>query len=634
MAYVERPYVPDTGRMSDLMRASGQAAARGSLQKGEIWGNVAQSLGQIASSTIGQLVELNSPRAKLQQLQLSAAERDLKRKQLMDDVLTQAGSQPIEQTIADLEGNGLYDEAASLRDQLLERQSKLLQNQKIKLDFADRALDQAGSIFASIQSLPEAERPAAYKAKVSEVRDTLGPELGGKIPDDYDPTYVEQAQHWGQNAKDIISTRRQVLQDAESLRDKTIDRHSKLTELAGNWYPTVDSQEEWDQVTAGLKIMGATPEVLAQFSPTYSPEAAQAASRFGKAKTEAEPGDLKGYLAVRAKELGRPLTSPEIERFTARYETLTRAPKEPTAPTEISERKRYLERWAEEHNITTPLTTAQENQALAERAAALRAPERVQTITPAQEALARDRKSTALRRAEEDFQRDLERAGVSPQRTSQEEEDAYQDALRKLNRTKEDIQLRYLEDIGAPPVAPQRTEPPPPGSMRDLTRPLAPLSSEAAPPPPAWLPPRPAAPVPRETAAPPPTGPTSPTGPTRPSPGPPPGPPPGGSMADLTRQPPVTGAPLPPSAPPPPAPGPPVAAPPPAPPPVRPAGPPPVAPSIAGAPPPGPPPARPPGPQRPARPMPKVGDIVMVRGVRTRITRIHPDGRAEGVAVP
>jgi hypothetical protein len=331
-----------------MLRWRGDQAAQAAIRQGEnsaqLWGDVGNIIGQTAQTI---------SRERAERPQREREQREQERADKLQTVLSEVGSLPPEQAIQRVRAAGFAAEANTLQKQYDDQVLNRLQRENTTLDLASKRISQARTMFEEINAAPEEERPAIYQQIAPRVRELVGPELGSRVKDEYDPQFVERAMTWGMSTVEKLNTRRAAIGLVTEDTKNADERDDKARQALIQYLPTVDTQEELDQALSMAKARGARPETLALFPSKYSPEAMAQVNEIGltpeqRAKREegAAPESERAFIERAAREQGRPVASfnnNEIGRLKAQFASLSRAPKDDGGITQAQ--RMAAERW-------------------------------------------------------------------------------------------------------------------------------------------------------------------------------------------------------------------------------------------------------------------------------------------------
>jgi hypothetical protein len=301
-----------TARMGDLVMARGDAVANKELRKGQAAAQTFSTLGEIASGTMRDLVQLklNEPRRRYEQARMAKAERDERRAGNLEGVLQMAGQLPPEEGISLLRKEGFQKEAGELQKQIGDQRRQAVADQKLQIELAEKNLGQAINLVSGIEMGDPASRQEKYAASVGKIRELVGPDLAGMVPEQYDPQFATSALQWGTQASDRLKMRNEALKLLTGTPEDKRKADEYFTKATSIWLQTVDSQEEWDAALKNASALGASKETLEKFGAAYSPEAVTRAAAFtAKERPPAAAGSFEDFVqTLEARNEGKPLS--------------------------------------------------------------------------------------------------------------------------------------------------------------------------------------------------------------------------------------------------------------------------------------------------------------------------------------
>lgn len=320
-------------RIADLLRAQGAEEAAAIRENARIRANTVNTIGAIAGAIPGAIVKeiQDRPKRELEALEMSnkrtAEERQARLYKLFDESANLTPEQFIEQ----LRAHGLHEEADKMHAARIKQLGESADTEKKQFEVAEQRIVSATRLLDSLHAEPEENRAAAYTALLPQIRQLVGPQLGARVPDDYDPAFVEKALSWGMSAAEKLRAQADARTAARTDRTDadTRDRHAREALLT--MLPTVDTAEEWADAQAFARANGAKPETLKiygldqAFSPDGAKRAADRAREVASGSKRASLGSLEDFIETKAREQGRPadsFSSKEKAAFKQEYDAL------------------------------------------------------------------------------------------------------------------------------------------------------------------------------------------------------------------------------------------------------------------------------------------------------------------------
>lgn len=321
--------------MSDLALREGDIAATGALRSGEAWANGVQGVAGAISKTMGDLAAYaeEQPAREARNAQLKASTAKNNREAEYEKLMQTTGGQSPDAVVQTLRDKGFHEKAAELKKTIDKAREDAIDLSIKQMNLAQQQLGQAALLMDSARTATGAEAET-YASVLPKVRELVGPDLAKSIPDQYDPSFVEQATTWGMSMKDKLGVRADA---AKALRDNLKDARdgdTHFTAALSTWLGTADSQEDWDDAIANAKGLGAAPETIAKFGSTYSPEAVERAKVFGAKKDDGpKAGSFESFMTSFAKSKGKAandLTPAELLTGRRQWEAAGWKPEKPS----------------------------------------------------------------------------------------------------------------------------------------------------------------------------------------------------------------------------------------------------------------------------------------------------------------
>jgi hypothetical protein len=316
--FVRRAYdgSQSSARLSDLMRYRGSRQADAIREQGNISAQMWSGIGNNIANATGQIAQHlgNADETKLKKLR---AERELKFEQLLNE---SDGMDPTD-FIAKLRSID-PDKAVAMEKAQRTQLKEGVDLQVSQYTLAGKKIEAASSLLASLETVPEADRPAAYQSIAPKIRELVGPELGARVPPDYDPAFVETATQWGMSTTEKLRLRTEAFTRLTTETKNAAEADKNARDFLVKFLPSADTPEEWAEAIKTAKASGAKPETIAVFGEQFSPEALERVSQVAVGPQKSERGDFNEYLDTYAREKGQPrasLTTRQIEDARQRY---------------------------------------------------------------------------------------------------------------------------------------------------------------------------------------------------------------------------------------------------------------------------------------------------------------------------
>lgn len=328
---------PLSGTLIGLIGGADRAHAQQAEQEGAISAQEGQAFAGQAASTLNTLLQYSlkkqDPAYKLEQAKLAGVTQDQADDKMIRGALSDNGGD-LSSALSQLRSTGAVGMTAAgkLENQLLTQQKEKAAAQKEALSGLDDNLkrtgtqiDLASKLLRTVpdpvvdpdtgESQPHPDAPAAYYAIAPKLKELLGPQLGSRVPDTYDPAITSQMKQMGESTKDTLDKQRGAVEAAKMAIDAKKDSREQdayFTKALGLGLSTAQSQEEWDKQLAVHQALGGNPATAQKFSPTYSPDAAKQAltlatspdeiSKLSAPPKAPEPGSLAAAATSYAKE--------------------------------------------------------------------------------------------------------------------------------------------------------------------------------------------------------------------------------------------------------------------------------------------------------------------------------------------
>lgn len=282
--YQIEPYRnPFANSLANLVGGADRARAEALQRSGDAIAQGGKELGQEAGATLNNLVklQLDAPQREMTQIQLRQAREGQADDAAARDAFTDAGGDP-DKAVQLLEKGGNYPVAMKIRSTLTEQRLKGLDTLNKQFDLSEKNLTQASQLLQGVST--DANPAAAYANVLPQVRSLVGPNLAGKLPDQYDPNAVKTATTWGMKNADVLRAQRDAstiaLNGLRTAVTKTGLAEQLTTSLATS-ARTAGSQEEWDQLRTAAKTYGGevADDVLKRFPEQWSPDLATKATQ-------------------------------------------------------------------------------------------------------------------------------------------------------------------------------------------------------------------------------------------------------------------------------------------------------------------------------------------------------------------
>lgn len=307
-------YNPYASQIADVMGKQGQIQSDLLQHEADIKAGLVNTVAHAGLSVLGDFTRMRreEPQRQLELARLKEINDAQRDDDLTKKAMVEANGDP-QIALSNLRRMGQIgvNAAGKLQKQVTDEARSKLQDTEASLRMFKTKLDLSAPILASVQSAPEPQRATAYQEALPKIRELVGPELAQGLPNEYSPDAVNRAMMWGLSASQIIDQRRlaieegrKAIEDAKNIRE--VDGYA--TKALASWLPTVHDQQGWDAGVRLAKSMGATPEMLARFGDTYTPEAAKSAARWGltpeeRLKQTPVLGSLPDYITTYAREI-------------------------------------------------------------------------------------------------------------------------------------------------------------------------------------------------------------------------------------------------------------------------------------------------------------------------------------------
>lgn len=340
MPFVFQPYHvepyrnPYTANLTALIgapeRAQAQAQERIGASKARAAENIAGNVTNTLASLAARQQRVNDPDYQLASMRVQQARSDQQDDVLMRRALANNGGDP-EKALRELRASGEVgvtaagklqtQVSAALKDKMQQADDQLKRT-TMQLDVTSRLLNSVPDPVAGEDGTvtPHPEAAQAYAAVVPKLREVLGPQLAGSIPDQYDPQTVNGLKTMSETAAEHTQRERLSLDKAKLAVESGEDRRKKdkyFTESLALTLSNAESQEEWDQKKAGVLKAGGDQTTLDKFPAEWSPENAKKALAYGltpeqqtkaiapEKKKDAEPGSLAAFTEAYARDVAK-----------------------------------------------------------------------------------------------------------------------------------------------------------------------------------------------------------------------------------------------------------------------------------------------------------------------------------------
>lgn len=323
--------------MSDLGMHLGDVEATKHLRVGDAWSRGLSGVADAITGTVNGLAQYADQEpartARTAQLRADASKAD--RETAFNGAMDELKGLGADEVIEGLRQRGFHEKAADLQSKLDKSRDDALDRTIKEYSVAEKRLGEAASLLDSVRAVPGGES-AAYTSVLPKVRELVGPDLGKAIPEQYDPSFIDQATTWGMSMKDKLALRKDAAAALLSKNRDTRDADTHFTQSLSKWLGTVDSQDDWNDAIAAAANLGAPPQTLAKFGKEFSPEAVERARSF-TARDESAPraGSFESFMTSFAADKGVPVTSlsPSDQlRARRQWESAGWKPEKPSGP--------------------------------------------------------------------------------------------------------------------------------------------------------------------------------------------------------------------------------------------------------------------------------------------------------------
>lgn len=335
---------PYAGTLIGLIGGADRARAASAEAVGQINANESNQITGQVGGTLNMLLQhelkKQDPQYKLEQAKLNQVNQDQADDKTIRLALANNGGD-LESALKDVRSQGAVGVTAAgkLENQILTQRKEAQAAQKDELGKLDDGLkrtgmqiDLASRLLRSVPdpvvdpdtgvATPHPDAPAAYAAIAPKLKQLLGPQLGDKIPDQYDPETTTRMKALGETTQETLARQRLAVDAATKALDAGKDKRAKdgyFTKALGLGLSTAENQDEWDKQIQSAGALGADPATIAKFPTTFTPEGAKKALTMAVSPDELaklnapkpaktiEPGTVEAFATAYAKDKKMPV---------------------------------------------------------------------------------------------------------------------------------------------------------------------------------------------------------------------------------------------------------------------------------------------------------------------------------------